>query len=174
LPDGKAANVVPVNKLLLAPLLALGLGACTPAQTAIQVPTFEVQSVRLTRLSLPSGPNPALASVTLRLRVGNPNPLPVRLANIAGRLVIDGADVGSVNLPGVNLPARGDTLQDANLSIPVSLQTAGAFLQVARGEQVSYRVDGSFTADLGVLGRPTFGPFTLAQGLWQQPAILPF
>jgi hypothetical protein len=162
LPDGKAANVVPVNKLLLAPLLALGLGACTPAQTAIQVPTFEVQSVRLTRLSLPSGPNPALASVTLRLRVGNPNPLPVRLANIAGRLVIDGADVGSVNLPGVNL------------SIPVSLQTAGAFLQVARGEQVSYRVDGSFTADLGVLGRPTFGPFTLAQGLWQQPAILPF
>jgi len=163
-----------VNKLLLAPLLALGLGACAPAQSVVQVPTFEVQSVRLTRLSLPSGASPALANVTLRLRVENPNPLPLRLANLQARLVIDGQDVGSIELPNVNLPARGEALQDANLAIPVTLQTAGAFLEVARGRQVSYRVDGRFTADLGVLGQPTFGPFTLAQGVWQQPAILPF
>ena len=163
-----------VKKLLLAPLLALGLGACAPTQAALQVPTFEVRSVRLTGLTLPSGPQPALASITLRLRVQNPNPLPVRLANIAGQLVLDGQEVGEVNLPNVNLPARGESEQVANLSLPVTLQTAGAFLRVARGQQVAYRVDGTFTADLGVLGRPSFGPFTLAQGVWQQKAILPF
>ncbi|EYB67185.1 hypothetical protein DEIPH_ctg050orf0035 [Deinococcus phoenicis] len=168
-----------MKKLMLAPLLAsgvlaLGLGACAPTTSVVQVPTFEVQSVRLTRLALPSGPNPALANLTLRLRVQNPNPVPVRLANIAGRLIIDGGDVGTVNLPNVNLPARGETQQLADLSLPVTLQSAGAFLKVARGQQVAYRVDGTFTADLGVLGRPSFGPFTLAQGVWQQPAILPF
>ncbi|GBF06578.1 desiccation protectant protein Lea14 [Deinococcus aerius] len=163
-----------MKKLLLAPLLALGLGACAPAQPLVQVPTFEVQSVRLTRLNLPSGKDPALANLTLRLRVQNPNPVPVRLANIAGRFVIDGQEVGTVNLPNVSLPARGETEQRADLSLPVTLQTAGAFLRVARGQEVSYRVDGTFTADLGVLGRPTFGPFTLVQGVWRQPAILPF
>ncbi|GMA17380.1 Water stress and hypersensitive response domain-containing protein [Deinococcus metallilatus] len=163
-----------MKKLLLAPLFALGLGACAPTQSVVQVPTFEVQSVRLTGLSLPSGPNPATASITLRLRVGNPNPVPVRLANIGGQLILDGQNVGSVNLPNVNLPARGEAEQLANLSLPVTLQTAGAFLRVARGQQVAYRVDGTFTADLGVLGHPTFGPFTFTQGVWQQPAILPF
>ncbi|GAA5514691.1 hypothetical protein Dcar01_03447 [Deinococcus carri] len=163
-----------MKKLLLAPLLALGLGACAPTQSVVQVPTFEVESVRLTGLTLPSGPNPAVASVTLRLRVGNPNPVPVRLARIGGRLILDGTDVGTADLPDVNLPARGSTEQRADLRLPVTLQTAGAFLKVARGQPVAYRVDGSFTADLGVLGQPTFGPFTLAQGVWQQPAILPF
>ncbi|WP_102126255.1 LEA type 2 family protein [Deinococcus planocerae] len=163
-----------MNRLLLAPLLVPLLGACAPTQRVIQVPTFEVEQVRLTSLALPSGPTPAQANLALRVRVENPNPVPVRLANFNARLFIDGADVGRVDLPNVALPARGSTVQDANLGIPVTLQTAGAFLKVARGTQVSYRVDGTFTADLGVLGRPTFGPFTLAQGVWQQPAILPF
>lgn len=163
-----------MKKRLLAPLLALGLGACAPTQAAVQVPTFEVQNVRLTGLTLPSGPNPAVASLTLRLRVNNPNPLPLRLANFSGRLILDGQDVGRADLPNLNLPARGEAEQIANLDIPVTLQTAAAFLRVARGQQVAYRVDGSFTADLGALGRPTFGPFTLAQGVWQQTPIVPF
>ncbi|BDP42285.1 hypothetical protein DAETH_22540 [Deinococcus aetherius] len=163
-----------MRTLLLASLLVPLLGACAPRQSVIQVPTFEVEQVRLTSLTLPSGPNPAVANLTLRLRVENPNPVPVRLANFAARLLIDGADVGRLDLPNVNLPARGGTVQSANLGLPVTLQTAGAFLKVARGQQTAYRVDGTFTADLGVLGRPTFGPFTLAQGVWQQAAILPF
>lgn len=154
--------------------LLLPLVACAPAASVVQVPTFEVQNVRLTGLSLPSGKVPALASLTLRLRVNNPNPVPVRLARIQGRLVIDGTDVGQADLPDVRLPARGEAEQVAQLSLPVTLPTAGAFLKVARGQTVAYRVDGSFTADLGALGRPTFGPYTLAQGVWQQPAILPF
>lgn len=163
--------------LLAAPLLALSMSGCAPLASlpsVVQVPTFELQSVRLTGLSLPGGGNPAVASVTLGLRVGNPNPLPVRLARVDARLVIDGEDVGAVTLPGVNLPARGEGPLVAEVRLPVTLTTAGAFLRVARGQEVAFRVDGSFTADLGRLGQPTFGPFTLAQGVWQQPAILPF
>lgn len=158
---------------LLLPLAAVSaaLVGCAPLQQAVQVPTFEVQSVRLNSLTLLGNPT---ANVTLRVKVGNPNPVPVRLANIASRLILDGQDVGTVNLPNVNLPARGETVQDANLTLPLSLSAGAAFLNVARGQQVSYRLDGTFTADLGVLGQPTFGPFTLSQGVWKQPAILPF
>ncbi|MFC4455967.1 LEA type 2 family protein [Deinococcus sonorensis] len=157
---------------LLLPSLALTLAACAPRQV-IQVPTFQVQSVRLTGLDLPLGGRPATAYLTLNLRVQNPNPLPLRMANIAGTFVLDGQEVGRVNLPDVALPARGEALQRADVSLPLTLNSLSSFLRVARGQQVSYRLDGSFTADLGLLGRPTFGPFTLVQGLLQQPAILP-
>lgn len=156
---------------LLVPTL---LPACAPLQQAVQVPTAKVESIRLSSLALPSGARPALAGVQLQLNVSNPNAVPVRLANFSGQLIIDGQAVGEVDLPNIDLPARGVAAQTADLQIPVTLNTASAFLKVARGQQVSYRLDGSFTADLGVLGRPTFGPFTLSQGVWKQAAILPF
>lgn len=74
----------------------------------------------------------------------------------------------------MNVPARGSADQDADLSIPVTLNTAASFLKVARGQQVSYRLDGTFTADFGPLGLKNFGPFTLSQGQWKQPPVLPF
>jgi hypothetical protein len=36
-----------------------------------------------------------------------------------------------------------------------------------------YRLEGTFVADLGALGQPSFGPYTLAQGQFKQAAILP-
>ena len=157
------------------PLLAApALAACAPLQRAVQVPKLQVERIELRSLTLPSGPRPAVANLTLHLKVDNPNAAPVRLANIAGALIIDGQKVGDYALPNVNLPAKGSAQQDADLSVPVTLNTAAAFLKVARGQQVSYRLDGSFTADLGALGHPTFGPFTISQGVWQQAAILPF
>ncbi len=144
-----------------------------PTQPIISVPTFTVQSVRLTGLTLPGFGSPATAFLTLQLLVNNPNPLPIRMANIAGTLLLDGGEVAVVNLPDVDLPARGSASQRADLSLPVTLNTAASFIKVARGQQVSYRLDGTFTADLGLLGRPSFGPFTLVQGVLQQPAILP-
>lgn len=158
--------------IYLLPVFALA--SCAPLQQAIKVPTIHVEGIRLNSLSLPNSLRPALADVTLHLKVGNPNKVPVKLANIAATLVLDGGKVGDVNLPNVNLPANGETMQDANLSIPVTINTASAFLKVARGQEVSYRLDGTFTADLGVLGQPSFGPFTLSQGIWKQQAILPF
>ncbi|WP_407570513.1 LEA type 2 family protein [Deinococcus altitudinis] len=161
---------------LLAPLLlglAAALSSCAPNQPILAVPTFKVQSVRLTNLTLPGFGRPGTAYVSLQLLVNNPNPLPLRLANIAGTFILDGANVGSVNLPDVDLPARGEAVQRADLALPLTLDTLGSALKVARGQQVSYRLDGTFTADLGFLGRPSFGPYTLVQGLLQQPAILP-
>lgn len=155
-------------------LPALAFASCAPLQQAIKVPTIRVEGIRLNSLNLPNNVRPALANVTLHLKVGNPNNVPVKLANIAATLVLDGGKVGDVNLPNVNLPANGETMQDAELSIPVTLNTANSFLKVARGQQVSYRLDGTFTADLGALGQPSFGPFTLSQGVWKQQAILPF
>ena len=159
---------------LLAVLPLVAFASCAPLQQAVKVPTMKVEGIRLNSLSLPSGVRPAVANVTLKLRVTNPNGVPVRLANIFSTVIIDGEKVGDVNLPNVDLPANGNAFQDANLDIPVTISTASAFLKVARGQQVSYRLDGTFTADLGALGRPSFGPFTLAQGVWKQTAILPF
>lgn len=159
---------------LLATLPLLALLSCAPGQPLVKVPTMRVEGIRLNSLSLPSSVRPALANITLRLRVQNPNGVPLRMANILTSVIIDGDKVGDVSLPNVNLPANGETTQEANLEIPVTLNTAAAFLKVARGQEVSYRLDGTFTADLGALGQPRFGPFTLAQGVWKQAAIIPF
>lgn len=163
-----------LHPALLVVLPTLALAACAPLQQAVKVPTMKVEGLQLNSLTLPSGLRPALANVTLHLKVTNPNGVPVKLANIFATVIIDGDKVGDINLPNVNLPANGDAMQDANLDIPVTLNTAGAFLKVARGQQVSYRLDGTFTADLGALGRPSFGPFTLSQGVWKQQPIIPF
>ncbi|AWN23444.1 Water stress and hypersensitive response domain-containing protein [Deinococcus irradiatisoli] len=155
----------------LLPGALLSLSGCAPAlKQVLKVPTFSVQQTRLTGLTLGS---PATARVSLKLRIDNPNPVAARLANISGQFYLNGADVGNVNLPNVNLPARGSAVQEALLELPVSLQTAAVWLQVARGREMPYRVDGTFTADFGALGQPSFGPYTLAQGLFQQKAILP-
>ncbi|WP_424949633.1 LEA type 2 family protein [Deinococcus sp.] len=167
----------PILRLLIGGLLAgtltAGLAACAPNQPIIAVPTFKVQSVRLTSLTLPGIGRPATAYVSLNLLVNNPNPVGLRLANIAGTFILDGARVADVNLPDVALPAHGEAMQQADLTLPLTLDTLGSALRVARGQQVSYRLDGTFTADLGFLGRPSFGPYTLVQGVLQQPAILP-
>ncbi|QFP76507.1 LEA type 2 family protein [Deinococcus sp. AJ005] len=161
--------------LLPAALAACGLAACAPVPQALQVPTIEVQSVRLTRLSLPGGLGGApVADVKLKLRVTNPNAVPLKMSNIEAKLVIDGAQVGQAEFPRVNVPARGSADQDADVSLPVTLSTAASFLKVARGQQVTYRLDGTFTADFGPLGPKNFGPFTLSQGQWKQNPIIPF
>ncbi len=158
-----------------AALVACGLAACAPAPQVLQVPSVEVQSVRLTRLSLPGGLGGApVADLKLMLRVVNPNVVPLKMTNIQATLVIDGAQVGQAAFPRVNVPARGSADQEADVSIPVTLSTAASFLKVARGQQVTYRLDGTFTADFGPLGPKNFGPFTLSQGQWKQNPIIPF
>ncbi|ADV67879.1 LEA type 2 family protein [Deinococcus maricopensis] len=163
-------------KRLLLPafaVLAATLSACVPGQPLLQVPTFQVDGARLTSITLPGGGRPATATLTIALRVQNPNPLPLRVANIGGAVTLDGEDVGHVDFPNIALPARGEARQQAVVTLPITFANAGVFLRVARGQQVAYRVDGTFTVDAGPLGRPTFGPYTLVQGVLQEPAILP-
>lgn len=164
-----------VSRRFMVPLLLgvtlLSLSSCAPVlSSVIKVPTFKVEQTRLTGLTLGS---PAIAHVTLKLRVDNPNPVSARLANINAHFYLNGSDVGTVDLPNVNLPANGSAAQEALLEIPVSFQNTAIWLQVARGREMPYRLDGTFTADLGALGQPSFGPYTLAQGRFQQDAILP-
>ncbi|WP_291429490.1 LEA type 2 family protein [Deinococcus sp.] len=155
--------------------VALTLSACSPLQQLVQVPQVQVQNVSLISLALPGGfGSEPVAKLTMNLQVTNPNPVPLRMANIAGTLIIDGAAVGDVSFPNVAIPASGVTNQRADLSIPVTLSTAASFLKVARGQLVTYRVDGGFTANFGPLGLQNFGPFTLSQGQWKQAPILPF
>lgn len=151
--------------------LPLLLGSCGPGAQVVQVPQVEVESIRLASLSLPAAGRSAEAEVQLGLRITNPNALPLRIAKVAATLVIEGERVGDLTLPDLDLPARGERRQQATFRLPVTLNTASTFLRVARGEEVSYRLDGTLSADLGPLGRPTFGPFTLSQGVWRQPAL---
>ncbi|MDO4263676.1 MAG: LEA type 2 family protein [Deinococcus sp.] len=172
--------------------LALSAGtltACAPAQLAgpvlagpvVQVPSFEPRSVRLSSLNLRQNSagqdligEGTAAQIELTVQVRNPNPFPLRLHSLAADLFLTGQPVAALALPDVALPARSETVQTVRASVPVSQDTAAEWLKVARGQGVPYRLDGTFTADLGTLGQPSFGPLTLVQGQWRQPAILPF
>ena len=152
--------------------LVLVLAACAPRTLSLEVPTYQVEGVRFARLDLPGPGSPALAVLNLNLRVQNPNALGLRMANIGGQLFLDGAAVGQVDLPDVDLPARGEARQLAVVSVPISFANLGEFVKVARGDRVALRVDGSFTVNAGFLGRPVFGPFTLFQGLIQNRQLV--
>ena len=164
-----------MKKLAFA-VIALGLVACAPAQQQrlVYPPTVEVERIQLTSFSLPAPGRAAVAGVHLELSVDNPNPLPVRLVQLAGVLVLDGQEAGTVTVPDIRLPAQGRARQVAQLTLPVTFKTATTFLNIARGQEVSYRLDGTLTADLGPLGQPTFGPFTLTQGVWKQAPLSVF
>lgn len=162
---------MPVRYLIPATLLSctLSLTACT-TPVAVQPPQLSVESIRLEGITL----QPPTANIALRIAIENPNAVGLKMANIASEIIVNGKKIADLALPDVNVPATGRTIQPAKLNVPINLDALDTVLKVARGEQVSYRLDGKFTADLGVLGRPTFGPFTLAQGLWKQERILPF
>lgn len=183
-----------MRRLPLLPALALSslaasLSACAPGQPLVQVPTVEVTRIQLTGLTLPASSllgnllpgglsggavSVPTANVALDLRVTNPNALPLNMANLGADLIVDGAHMGHVDLPNVALPARGTAQQRAEIALPVTLDTAANFLKVARGQLVTYRLDGAFTLNLGALGQPTFRPFTLTQGQWKQAPLLNF
>ena len=159
-------------KRVVVGLAALGLASCAPTQQRlVYPPVVGVEKIRLTSLALPMPGRSAEAGVQLELRIENPNALPVRLTQIEGALILDGQEVGRVTVPDLRLPAQGETRQVAQLTLPVTLNTATLFLDIARGQEVSYRLDGSLTADFGPLGQQRFGPFTLSQGVWKQAPL---
>lgn len=165
--------------VVAATTLTSALTACAPATQllsgpAVQVPTFETRSVSLSGVTLPQGGQSGSAQLNLELSVTNPNSFPIRLHSFNTDLYLTGQNVARITLPNINLPARGTASQTAQVSVPFNLGAASQLLNVARGQAVPYRLDGTFTADLGVLGQPTFGPLTLVQGQWKQAAILPF
>lgn len=157
---------------LLACAIAFVLAACAPRQAALQVPTYQVEGIRFARLDLVGQSLSPQAVLNINLSVHNPNAIGLRMANIGGRLYLDGQDVGGVDLPDVDLPANGDARQLAIVTVPINLNNLAEFSKVALGSAVALRVDGRFTVNAGVFGRPTFGPFTLFQGEIRNRALV--
>ena len=147
--------------------------SCAPRLPLVQVPEFKVERVELRSLTLPTLSNPAVATLGVSLRVYNPNPYAVKLARASGRFLLEDTDVGAVDLPNIDLPARGEGRQEAVVTLPVNLSNLATFVRVGRGEAVPYRIEGRFVVDAGLLGQPNFGPYVVAQGVLRQPRILP-
>lgn len=161
------------HALAAALLSALALAACAPRQQVLQVPSYRVERVWLESLELPGPGRAPQARIGLSLQIDNPNPVPIRLSEARGQFYLSGVPAGQVSLPNLNLPAAGRAQQQALLTLPITLSNVAEFTRLGRGEEVPYRLDGSFTVDAGVLGRPTFGPLTLFQGVARVNRVLP-
>ncbi|HWG84308.1 MAG TPA: LEA type 2 family protein, partial [Deinococcales bacterium] len=100
----------------------------------------------------------------------NPNPLGARVGDLSFDLVLEGAPAATASAPDFTLAANGVPARiTVDVEVPVTTANLGSLLRIARGEAVSYRLDGRFAVDLGALGRPRFGPYTLAQGTFRSP-----
>ncbi|MBB6097931.1 LEA14-like dessication related protein [Deinobacterium chartae] len=158
---------------LLVPAVAALLASCAPRLgAAVQVPQITVEQTALERLDPPGLGIPASATVSLKLRVRNPNPFGVRLSRVDGDFYLDGLKVTQVSAPGVDIAATGVSTVTVNVQVPLSNQNLGKFADLAVGKTVAYRLEGSFEVDAGALGKPTFGPYTLAQGVIKDAPIL--
>lgn len=152
-------------------LAVLGLAACSPVGTVIRTPQFELLEVGLERFDPPGLGTPARAVVRLRLQGRNPNPFGGRIEEVAFDLMLDGRQAATAGTPGFDLPGGGTPAPIVvDVIVPVTPQNLEALLRIARGEAVSYRLDGSFRLDLGSLGKPRFGPYAFAQGTYRSPA----
>jgi hypothetical protein len=156
---------------LLAPALSVAVLGCSPVGTVIRPPQFELKEAGLERFDPPGLETPARAVIHLEIEGRNPNPFGGRVEEVAFDLVLDGQKAATAGTPGFSLPAGGAPSRiEVDVEVPVAGSTVSNLLKIARGEAVSYRLDGSFRLDAGPLGRPRFGPYTFAQGTYRAPA----
>lgn len=164
-------------RLSVAALLAGGLSGCVPGLQGglpmVQVPTFKTENLRLSGLELPFGGQGAVLLST-DLVVNNPNAFGLSLEQVSIDVILNGQKVTDLSARDIRIAAGGTSVTPTQVRVPLNLNGAAELLNIARGGRVPYRLDGTFTVDAGPFGKPTFGPMTLNQGVWQQPAILPF
>ena len=120
------------------------------------------------RLAGPSTRQP-LGGAALRLwtRINNPNPVGITLSTLRADVSLDGTHAATGDFPlGLPLAAGGESDVPLDLSIDFAdLPRLADVLRRAIGtRQVPYEVDGTFSIDVGALGRPSFGPMRLFQG----------
>ena len=120
------------------------------------------------RLAGPSTRQP-LGGAALRLwtRISNPNPIGLTLSTLRAEVSLDGTRAATGDFPlGLPLAAGADSDVPLDLSVDFAdLPRLGDVLRRAvANQQVPYEVDGSFSIDVGALGRPSFGPMGLFQG----------
>ena len=164
-----------MKKFLIAGALGLSaviLNACSFFGPVVRPPTFEMREAGFERFDPPGLDAPARAVIRLTLEGRNPNPLGGRVEELAFDLLIDGQKVAGASSPGLNLAANNAPSEiKIDVDVPINTATLQNLLKVARGDAISYRLEGAFRIALGSLGSPKFGPYTLAQGTYKTPSI---
>jgi len=159
-------------------LVAASLVACVPgADSVLSAPTFRLRTddSRILRLDPPGAFGGGALVVRVALRVGNPNPVGVRLDTLDGELWLGGIAASSLRfVGGLDVPARGEA--DLAIDVEVPLARIGALAGVLGdaigGRPIAYRVDATVGVDL--FGVPTrFPPVTVARGEVRQSDLVP-
>ena len=161
-----------MKKVLIAALSLLALAACAPSQV-VQTPQFEMLEAGLLKLN-PPGLNGGAAEAVFRIQVQgrNPNPFGLRLEEIRFDLLLEGAKIAAGIAPGFELKASGVPSKfPVDVEVPLDLNTLKSLSRIVTGQPTSYQMLGSFRVDAGVLGKPNFGPYTLAQGTFKSPSL---
>lgn len=135
----------PTDRRASALLLVALLAGCAGVGTRLETPDIAVTSLRLVEAGLFE------QHFDVRLRVTNPNPVPLPLQGLSYRLMVSGVEIGSgVARPDRQLGAYGET------EVGVSLRTGTlAIADLLRrwrqdpGETIDYRIEGRVS--LGML-----------------------
>ena len=161
------------RRALVVPLLALlaGCSSLGALSQVLQAPRFDVARGYQPQIQLvgPSSQRP-LGGVSVRLwaNVSNPNPVGLVLSTLQGTLALEGTRAADVSFPlGLPLAASQDTVIPLDIGVSFSdlPRLADIVPRALSGGAVAYRLDGIVGVDAGLLGRPSFGPMTLLQGV---------
>ena len=161
-----------MKKILLMALGLFSLMACAPSQV-VQTPQFEMLEAGLLKLN-PPGLNGGAAEAVIRIQVQgrNPNPFGLKLEEIRFDLLLEGAKIAAGVAPNFELKASGvPTSFPVDVEIPLDLNTLKSLARIVTGQPTSYQMLGGFRMDAGVLGKPSFGPYTIAQGTFKAPSL---
>ncbi len=158
----------PVYKMALAPLLLLILVSCLGP--IIRTPKFEIKEAGLLRFDPPGLGLPAQAVIRMELEGRNPNPYGGKIEDVRFDLMLEGERVAAGITP--NFELKGDNVAariPVDVEVPITADTLKTLFRIARGEPVSYRMDGSFRLNTPI-GGLKLGPFTFAQGTYRAPS----
>ena len=155
---------------LVALVTSIACASLGPLARVIQPLRFsEVPGERSTiRLVGPSARQP-LGGAALRLwtRVRNPNPVGLTLSTLRAEVLLEGTRAATGDFPlGLPLAAQGESDIPLDLSIDFAdlPGLADVLRRAASSQGVAYQLEGSFSLEAGVLGRPAFGPMRLFEG----------
>ena len=142
----------------------LSLSACSVVGPIVRPPKFSLLEAGVTGLNAPGVFSNPSATVSMRVRVDNPNPIGVPVRRVTATLYLDGEAAASIEPLDFELAASASRVLTIHVVVPLSGTLLwSSVLKAARGRAVAYRLEGQFSLDLGALGQPHFGPYVLAQ-----------
>jgi LEA14-like dessication related protein len=166
------ARLEGMNKLIV-PLLALTALLSGCVQNLVRSPQFEMREAGLLRLNPPGLDNIAPeAVIRITLDARNPNPFDLNLEELRMDLALDGAKVAAASINSLALKQNGAlSTFFVDVEVPITTASLQSLGKIISGASVQYRLDGAFRVDAGPIGKPRFGPVTLAQGRYQSPSL---